>query len=99
RRCLIASDFQKFRNKGIAVRLSLRLIVFLVLGISLVTFVVARNQVRSEKRGLGADRGGRAEIFAESLQELVDPALDSGSRDQLRHIVERFWEREALAGG
>lgn len=79
-------------------RLSLRLIVFLVLGISLVTFVVARNQVRSEKRGLRADLGRRAEILAESLQELVEPALDSGSRDQLRHIVERFGNRERLAG-
>ena len=79
-------------------RLSLRLILFLVAGISLVTFVVARNQVRSEKRALRADLGRRAEILGESLQELVEPALDSGSRDQLRHIVERFGNRERLAG-
>jgi alpha,alpha-trehalose-phosphate synthase [UDP-forming] len=80
------------------VRLSLRLIIFLVVGISLVTFVVARNQVRSEKRGLRSDLGRRAEILAESLQEIVEPALDSGSRDQLRRIVERFGNRERLAG-
>ena len=79
-------------------RLSLRLIIFLVIGISLVTFVVARNQVRSEKRGLRSDLGRRAEILAESLQEIVEPALDSGSRDQLRRIVERFGNRERLAG-
>jgi alpha,alpha-trehalose-phosphate synthase [UDP-forming] len=80
------------------VRLSLRLIVFLVVGITLVTFVVARNQVRSEKRGLRADLQRRAEILAESLQEIVEPALDGGSRDQLRRIVERFGNRERLAG-
>ncbi|MGA8144248.1 MAG: trehalose-6-phosphate synthase [Candidatus Acidiferrales bacterium] len=79
-------------------RLSLRLIAFLVVGITLVTFVVARNQVRSEKRGLRTDLGRRAEILAESLQEIIEPALESGSRDQLRRIVERFGNRERLAG-
>ena len=77
-------------------RLSLRLILFLVAGISLVTFFIARNEVRSEKRGLRADLQRRAEVLAESLQEIVEPAL--GSRDQLRHIVERFGNRERLAG-
>ena len=48
-------------------RLSLRLILFLVVGITLVTFLVARNQVRGEKRGLRADLERRAGILAESL--------------------------------
>jgi alpha,alpha-trehalose-phosphate synthase [UDP-forming] len=80
------------------VKLSLRLIAFLVVGITLVTFIVARNQVRSEKRGLRADLERRAEILGESLQEIIEPALERGSRDQLRHIVERFGNRERLAG-
>jgi alpha,alpha-trehalose-phosphate synthase [UDP-forming] len=80
------------------VRLSLRLILFLVLGITCVTFLVARNQVRSEKRGLRADLERRAEILAESLQEIVEPALERSSRDQLRRVVERFSNREQLAG-
>ena len=71
-------------------RLSLRLILFLVVGITLVTFVVSRNEVRAEKRGLRADLERRAEILAESLQEIVEPALERGSREQLRRIVERF---------
>ncbi|HEV2206685.1 MAG TPA: trehalose-6-phosphate synthase [Candidatus Acidoferrales bacterium] len=79
-------------------RLSLRLILFLVVGITVVTFVIARNQVRSEKRGLRTDLERRAEILAESLQEIVEPALQRGSREQLRHIVERFGNRERLAG-
>jgi alpha,alpha-trehalose-phosphate synthase [UDP-forming] len=80
------------------VKLSLRLILFLVIGITLVTFVIARNQVRSEKRGLRADLERRAEIFGESLQEIVEPPLEKGSREQLRRIVDRFGNRERLAG-
>jgi trehalose-6-phosphate synthase len=80
------------------VRLSLRLILFLVVGITLVTFLVAWNEVRFEKRGLRADLERRAGILAESLQEIVEPALERGSRDQLRRIVERFSNRERLAG-
>ena len=36
-------------------KVSIRLILFLVVGITVVTFVIARNQVRVEKRGLRAD--------------------------------------------
>ena len=79
-------------------RLSLRLILFLVVGISLVTFVISRNQVRAEKRGLRADLERRAAVLAESLQEIVEPALGKGSRAQLRHIVDRFEDRQHLAG-
>jgi alpha,alpha-trehalose-phosphate synthase [UDP-forming] len=80
------------------VRLSLRLILSLVVGISLVTFVIARNEVRAEKRGLRADLVRRAEILAESLQEIVEPALERRSHDELRRIVERYGNRERLAG-
>jgi trehalose 6-phosphate synthase len=80
------------------VRLSLRLILFLVVGITLVTFFISRNQVRSEKRGLRADLQRRAEILAESLQEIVEPALQKSSVPQLRRTVERYGNREQLAG-
>jgi trehalose-6-phosphate synthase len=80
------------------VKLSLRLILFLVIGITLVTFLVARNQVRAEKRGLRADMEKRAAILAESLQDIIEPAIERGSHDQLRRIVEEFGNRERLAG-
>jgi alpha,alpha-trehalose-phosphate synthase [UDP-forming] len=80
------------------VRLSLRLILFLVVGITLVTFFISRNQVRSEKRGPRADLQRRAEILAESLQEIVEPALQKSSVPQLRRTVERYGNREQLAG-
>ncbi|MGA9885171.1 MAG: trehalose-6-phosphate synthase [Candidatus Acidiferrales bacterium] len=79
-------------------RLSLRLILLLVVGVTVVTFLVARNQVRTEKRGLRDDLQRRSEILAESLQELVEPALGQRSHNELRRIVERFGNRERLAG-
>jgi alpha,alpha-trehalose-phosphate synthase [UDP-forming] len=80
------------------VRLSLRLILFLVVGITLVTFFISRNEVRAEKRGLRQDLERRAEIFAESLEEIIEPAIEHDSKSQLRRIVERFENRQQLAG-
>jgi trehalose-6-phosphate synthase len=80
------------------VRLSLRLIVFLVAGITLVAFIRFEFEVRSEKSGMRADLVRRAEILSQGLQEIVEPALEKGSRDQLHHIVEQFGNREQLAG-
>ncbi len=57
-----------------------------------------RNQVRSEKRGLRADLERRASILGESLQEIVEPALESGSHQQLRRVVDQFGNRERLEG-
>ena len=79
-------------------KLGLRLIPILALAITVVTFVVARNQVRSEKRGLRSDLERRTEILAESLQETVEPVVQRGSVVQLRRIVERFGGREHLIG-
>jgi trehalose 6-phosphate synthase len=76
----------------------LRLILFLAAAVTVVTFVVSKNEVRAEKRGLRTDLVHRAEILSESLQEIVEPALEKGSREQLRRIVERFGNREQLAG-
>ncbi|MGH9738353.1 MAG: alpha,alpha-trehalose-phosphate synthase (UDP-forming) [Candidatus Acidiferrales bacterium] len=79
-------------------RLSLRLILLLVVGVTVVTFLVARSQVRAEKRGLRDDLQRRSEILAETLQELVEPTLAQRSHRDLRRIVDRFGNRERLAG-
>ena len=79
-------------------KLSLRLIPILAVAITVVTFVVAGNQVRAEKRALHADLERRAEILAESLQESVEPVFQRGSTIQLPRLAERFGNREHLAG-
>src|SRR5580704_1790664 len=79
-------------------KLSLRLIVSLVFSISLVTFVVASAQVRSEKLRLRTELARRAEVLTESLQEAFEPVMQRGSESQIQHFVSRFGDREHLAG-
>jgi trehalose-6-phosphate synthase len=79
-------------------KLSLRLIAYLVISISLVTFVVARSQVRAEKQGLRDDLSRRAKVLTESLQETIESISPKDTRTQYPRIVERFGNRERLAG-
>src|SRR4051794_32675590 len=80
-------------------RLSLRLVLALVASITLVTFVIARNQVATEKEALRDDLERRGEILTESLQETVEPALAKrDAQTQLGRIVDRFGNRERLVG-
>lgn len=79
-------------------KLSLRLLLSLVVGIGVVTYFVARSQVRGEKAELRTALQRRAAILGESLQEIIEPAMDRHSREELRRIVERFGNREQLAG-
>jgi len=79
-------------------RISFRLIFSLIIGVSLVAFVFAYYQVRAEKRGLRSDLETRAAILAESLEETITPLLEKRSRKDLQRLVERFGNRERLAG-
>jgi len=78
--------------------LSFPFIVSLIVGITLVAFAFARFQVKAEKRALRTELEKRAEILAESLEEIVRPLLEKRSRKDLQRIVERFGNRERLAG-
>ena len=80
-------------------KLSLRLVFALVASISMVTFVIARNEVSTEKAALRNDLERRGELLTESLQETVEPVVARNGADiQLRRIVDRFGNRERLAG-
>jgi trehalose 6-phosphate synthase len=84
-------------------RLSLRLIASLIGGVTLVTLLFARSEVRTEKRGLRTDLERRAEVLAESLEEAIEPLMENNFRTprqqkQLQQIVDRFDGRERLAG-
>jgi trehalose 6-phosphate synthase len=78
--------------------LSARLIVSLVLGVTLVSLLSSYYEVRAEKRGLRKELERRAEVLGESLAGNVEPDLAKGSFKQLQRIVERFSNREHLAG-
>ena len=79
-------------------RISLRLIVSLILGVTLVTLLFAHFQVKAEKRALRSDLERRAEILADSLAQSVEPLLQKRSRKELQSLVDRFGNRQRLAG-
>lgn len=78
--------------------LSLRLILSLIVAITLVSLLSSYFQVRQEKRTLRVDLERRAAVLAESLAGNVNAHLEAGSINKLRATVERFSNRERLAG-
>jgi trehalose 6-phosphate synthase len=78
--------------------LSVRLIVSLIVGITLVSLVSSYYSVRLESRQLRSDQERRAEVLGESLAANVERSLEKGSPRDLQRIVERFGNREHLAG-
>ena len=78
--------------------LSVRLIVSLILGVTLVSLFSAYYEVRREKQGLRNELERRAEVLGDSLVGNVEPQLDKGSLRELKRVVERFSNREHLAG-
>jgi trehalose-6-phosphate synthase len=80
------------------VRITVRLIVALVIAIALVAWVSAYFQVGHEKHALQDELERRSRLLAESLQESVEPLLPKGPSAGLRRLVQRFGNRERLAG-
>jgi alpha,alpha-trehalose-phosphate synthase [UDP-forming] len=79
-------------------RLSFRLICALVIVLTLVSLLFSYFQFRAERRGLQQELQKRAQVLADSLQESVEPVLEKRSRRTLQQLVERFGNREHLAG-
>ena len=78
--------------------LSLRLIVSLIVGVTLVSLLSSYYTVRMEKLDLRRDVERRAELLGESLGANVERSLEKGSLRDLQRIVQRFGNREHLAG-
>ncbi len=78
--------------------LSLRLIVSLVLGITLVSVLSSYYEVQVEEHNLRRDLERRASVLGESLTSNVERGLEQDSRRELQRLVERFGNREHLAG-
>src|SRR5215475_10191244 len=77
---------------------SVRLIVSLILATTVVSLLSVYNQVRQERHSLRGDLERRAAVLADSLAGNVQPNLDTRSSKKLKPIVERFSNREHLAG-
>ena len=77
-------------------RVSFRLFVPVLLAVIAVSLLFSGYQVRRDRRIQERDLSRRAELLADSLDESVTPLLDS--RPELQRLVERFGNRERLAG-
>ena len=78
--------------------LSVRLIVSLIVGITLVSLGFSYNEVLREKRVLRSDLERRAELLSESIAGNVEKSLEGGSQRGLQKLVQRFGNREHLVG-
>jgi alpha,alpha-trehalose-phosphate synthase [UDP-forming] len=78
--------------------LSVRLIVSLILGITLVSLGFSYYQVVQQKRALRGDLERRAEVLGESLAGNVEKLWGTGSNQALQRLVQRFGNREHLIG-
>ncbi|MBI5968219.1 MAG: trehalose-6-phosphate synthase [Deltaproteobacteria bacterium] len=70
----------------------------IVIVISIIVFLFTIFQVRQEKERLTIDLERRAALLGESLRESVEPLLEKGRPERLQKIVEKFGNRERLAG-
>ena len=78
--------------------LSLRLIVALIIGITLVSLVSSWYEVRAEKDELRWDLERKAETLGESLAGNAESYLQTGNRTGLEQLVEHFTNRDHLLG-
>jgi len=78
--------------------LSVRLIVSLIVGITLVSLGFSYYEVVRQKRALRSDLERRAEVLGESVAGNVEKSWESGSERGLQRLVQRFANREHLVG-
>ncbi len=78
--------------------LSVRLIVSLIVGITLVSLGFSYYEVVAQKRALRSDLERRAEVLGESVASNVEKTWESGSERSLQKLVQRFGNREHLLG-
>src|SRR5580704_16982143 len=78
--------------------LSVRLIVSLIIGVTLVSLCSSNYQVLMLNRSLKKDLQRRAEVLGESLARNVERDLDRDSKHTLQHTVQQFANREHFAG-
>lgn len=79
-------------------RITLRLVLSIVTVVALIVLAFTLVQVRQEKQRQGMDLERRASLLAESLGETIELLVEQGHSRRLQRIVEKFGNRERLAG-
>ena len=78
--------------------LSFRLILSLIFGITVVSVLYSYYEVQVQEHGLRGDLERRAAVLGESLSGNVERSMEQASPGELQRLVERFGNREHLAG-
>src|ERR1700744_2549334 len=78
--------------------LSLRLIVALIFGVTLVSLASSWYEVRTDELALRNDLEHKAEVLDESLAANAELYLQTGDRQGLEEMVHRFSDRDRLLG-
>ncbi len=78
--------------------LSLRLIVALVIGVTVVSVVSSWYQIRAEKEAFRRDLEQRAETFSETLANSAEYYLQTGDLPGLTKMLQRFGDRDYITG-
>ncbi len=79
-------------------RINLRIILSIVIVVSALVLLFTLMQVWQEKKRLTVDLERRSALLGESLKETIEPLLEKGPSQRLQRIVEKFGNRERLAG-
>ncbi|MGZ9149210.1 MAG: hypothetical protein ACXW4G_12695, partial [Candidatus Deferrimicrobiaceae bacterium] len=79
-------------------RITFRLILSLVIATTAVVFASAGYQARRGEIRMREELDKRATVLAVGLREAIGPAIAGDRRKELQQLVERFGNRERLAG-
>ncbi len=79
-------------------KINLRIILSVVVVISILVLLFTVLQVQQEKERLTIDLERRASLLGESLKETIEPLIEKGHHQRIQKIVEKFGNRERLAG-
>src|SRR6266849_627818 len=79
-------------------RLTSRLSVSLIIGVAAVSMTFAFYQTRAQALGMQRDLEQQALTLGDSLARAAEPLVADSSYDDLQKLVERFKDRETVAG-
>jgi len=79
-------------------RITLRIIFSIFFVISAIVLLFTFLQVEQEKERMTIDLERRASILGESLKESIEPLVAKGQSSSVQKIVDKFGNRERLAG-
>ena len=79
-------------------RLTSRLSASLILGVAAVSLAFAFYQIRAQTLGMRRDLEQHALMQGDSLARAAEPLLAANSYPELQQLVERFKDRETVAG-